>query len=85
MEKVSLAAAAALACADKLGLLSLAFPGMGTGVGRVPHRDAARAMLEAARRFAPRSLQEVVFAAFEEEMLRAFTDQGLSISTRSGR
>jgi len=84
-EKVSLAVAAALACADELGLRSLAFPGMGTGVGRVSHRDAARAMLEAARRFSPWSLQEVVFVAFEEEMLRAFEAEGLLLSTRSGR
>jgi O-acetyl-ADP-ribose deacetylase (regulator of RNase III) len=84
-EKVSLAVTAALGCADELGLGSLAFPGMGTGVGRVPHRDAARAMLEAARLFAPKSLQEAIFVAFEEEMLRAFEEQGLSISKRSGR
>jgi O-acetyl-ADP-ribose deacetylase (regulator of RNase III) len=75
--KVSEAVHAALECADAAGLGSLAFPGMGTGVGRVSHADAARAMVGAARAFRPRNLQRIVFVAFEEEMFRAFEAEGL--------
>ncbi|PYQ14042.1 MAG: O-acetyl-ADP-ribose deacetylase [Acidobacteria bacterium] len=78
-EKVALATVASLACADASGLRSLAIPGMGTGVGRVSHADAARVMVEAARRFTPRNLVRVLFVAFEEQMVQAFEAQGLKM------
>jgi O-acetyl-ADP-ribose deacetylase len=50
---VSAATRAALAKARELGVGSLAFPGMGTGVGGVGKSDAARAMVEAILDFGP--------------------------------
>lgn len=77
-EKVGQATRAALECADFIGLKSLAFAGMGTGVGRVSFTDAAKAMVAAARAFKPRSLARVLFVAFEEEMYRAFEAEGIA-------
>jgi O-acetyl-ADP-ribose deacetylase len=77
-DKVGMATRAALMCGDGEGLLSLAFPGMGTGVGRVSPGEAARTMVESAREFKPRHLRRVYFVAFEEEMYRAFAMAGVT-------
>lgn len=50
---VTLATEAALRTASELGVASLAFPGMGTGVGGVSRSDAAEAMVKAILRFDP--------------------------------
>lgn len=72
VEQVKQATRAALECADERGLKQVAFPGMGTGVGRVRPDAAAQAMVEAARSFQPGSIQEVIFVAFGEELKAAF-------------
>lgn len=72
VEKVRKAVQAALECADRAGLKRIAFPGMGTGVGRVDPFEAARAMVETAGTFQPQCLEEVIFVAFGEELKRAF-------------
>ncbi|MEE8401792.1 MAG: macro domain-containing protein, partial [Candidatus Hydrothermarchaeaceae archaeon] len=54
VENVKLATAAALECAAQNGLKSIAFPGMGTGVGGVNPGEAANAMVEVIRRFSER-------------------------------
>ena len=64
---------AALECADTQGLKQLAFPGMGTGTGRMDPEAASQAMVEIARSFQPKSLQEVIFVAFGEELKQAFS------------
>jgi O-acetyl-ADP-ribose deacetylase (regulator of RNase III) len=46
-DKVRLATKAALECATSNNFSSIAFPGMGTGVGKVPPKEAAEAMLQA--------------------------------------
>jgi len=78
VDRVGMATRAALKCGDEAGLLSLAFPGMGTGVGRVSPSEAARIMVQAARGFEPRHLRRVYFVAFEEEMYRAFEAAGVT-------
>jgi len=74
---VAQAVAASLALADKMGLKSLAFPGMGTGVGRVPVDEAAAAMINAVKFFldqrARTSLKEIVFVAFDDALEAAFS------------
>ncbi|MBI4162029.1 MAG: macro domain-containing protein, partial [Acidobacteria bacterium] len=65
-------ARAALECADREGMESLALPGMGTGVGRVPPAEAARVILDAVRCFRPRRLRKVILVGYEPEMLAAF-------------
>jgi O-acetyl-ADP-ribose deacetylase (regulator of RNase III) len=69
---VARATKAALECAERLNLRSLAIPGMGTGVGRVPVADAAHAMVETIRQFPAKSLQRVVLVDLQAEMVKAF-------------
>jgi len=73
-EKVYLATKAALECADRLGAKSIAMPGMGTGVGEVPHRAAAEVMFGAISDFSrsSRSLREVILCDRGEEMISAW-------------
>ncbi len=65
----------ALARADKLGLRSIAFPALGTGVGGFPLEQCARIMLDAVAEHAKAgtSLQEVEFVLFSREAFDAFT------------
>lgn len=72
VEKVRQATRAALVCADEAGLKQVAFPGMGTGVGRVNPHEAAQAMVEVSRAFQPKSLREVIFVSWGEELKQAF-------------
>jgi O-acetyl-ADP-ribose deacetylase (regulator of RNase III) len=72
IEQVKKATRAALECADESGLKQIAFPGMGTGVGRVDPEAAAQAMVEVSRSFRPKSLQEVVFVSLGEDLKQAF-------------
>jgi O-acetyl-ADP-ribose deacetylase len=61
---------AALAAARELGVSSVAFPGMGTGVGGVPFSDAARAMVECILEFAPEF--SVLLIDIDLELTREF-------------
>jgi O-acetyl-ADP-ribose deacetylase (regulator of RNase III) len=70
--RVEAATRAALECAEREGISTVALPGMGTGVGRVSPDDAARVMVDAARGFRGRSLKKVILVGFEPEMIAAF-------------
>ncbi len=73
-EDVRRATRAALECALEHGFRSLAFPGMGTGVGGVPPQEAAMAMAEVLQAHLSQwSLPErVVLVAFDDELMEAF-------------
>ena len=71
---VGAATRAALALADEQGFLSLGFPGLGTGVGRVSPMEAAREMIEEIRRFNPEMLQSVVLVDIDSLMVQAWRD-----------
>jgi len=73
-EEVRLATRAALHEASKHGFRSIAFPGMGTGVGGVPKEEAARAMLEEIKAHLAREAlpERVVLVAFDDELFSAF-------------
>ena len=73
-EKVYSATFAALKCAEGIGATSIAIPGMGTGVGGVPHAAAARAMVKAIKDFtlAAASPLEVVLCDVHKEMVKAW-------------
>jgi len=71
-EKVRLATRAALELADKHRIRRLAFPGMGTGVGRVSFDDAAKAMIEEITSFNADTLREVLLSDINEKMVQAF-------------
>jgi O-acetyl-ADP-ribose deacetylase (regulator of RNase III) len=70
------ATAAALAEAESVGLKSIAFPALGTGVGAMPYGEAAEAMFEAAlaylgARKTPR-LKRVAFVLYDDAATEAF-------------
>jgi O-acetyl-ADP-ribose deacetylase (regulator of RNase III) len=63
-----------LMLADKLGLKSIAFPAIGTGVGGFSVERCAEKMLDAARELSDnfKSLERVVFVLYDETAFRAF-------------
>jgi O-acetyl-ADP-ribose deacetylase (regulator of RNase III) len=75
VQNVALATRAALTLADEKGFESVAIPGMGTGVGGVAPADAAKAMTETVRAFAPRALKSVVLVDVDPAMVQAWRDQ----------
>ena len=72
VENVRLATRAALRLADEQGFVSLAIPGMGTGVGRVAPEEAAQGMVEELRQFQARFLQSVILVDIDPVMVRAW-------------
>jgi O-acetyl-ADP-ribose deacetylase (regulator of RNase III) len=74
-DNVRAATYAALRKAKDMGIRSLAFPGMGTGIGGVPKKEAAAAMLAEIKRFAAEEkslLESIVLVAFDKELENAF-------------
>jgi O-acetyl-ADP-ribose deacetylase (regulator of RNase III) len=71
---VAQATRAALEHAERLQLASIAIPGMGTGVGRVPVKEAAEAIIETIRRFPAKSLKRVILVDVQPDMVRAFQE-----------
>ena len=74
--KVRLATRNALARARELGIHSLAFPALGTGVGGLSPEAAADAMVDECQRFAAAgsapALGHIVFVLFSEDVLHSF-------------
>ena len=79
-ENVGRATRAALMVAQAHGYRSVAFPGMGTGVGGVSHDDAATRMVHEIRAFAQagasasRVLQTVLLVDLDSAMVRAWQE-----------
>ena len=73
-EKVFRATAAALKLAEKKNFQTLALPGMGTGVGKVPPGEAAEAIVEAVRAHWGRQLETVYLVDVSDEMVAAFQE-----------
>jgi O-acetyl-ADP-ribose deacetylase (regulator of RNase III) len=71
-EKVFRAAAAAIELAKKKGIKSLAFPGMGTGVGRLTPEASAKSMVDAIRNFGDKKIDTVYLVDLNEDMVSAF-------------
>ena len=71
-EVVQKATEGALQCAEEAGLSSIAFPGMGTGVGRLPLDVAAETMVSGIRAHPAKKLSHVYLIGFEKEMVEAF-------------
>ncbi len=85
---VSMAVGAALASADLYNLKSVAFPGMGTGVGRVPYDEAARIILEEIRSHIEKErtcLECVKVVANSEEFFRELVMVAKKIFTKPKR
>ena len=73
-EKVRLATESSLRRAEELGIESVAFPALGTGVGGFPVEECARIMLGAVREHlkGKTGLRRVVFALWGEPAYQAF-------------
>ena len=82
IDKVRAAVRAALRAADNARAKSVAFPGMGTGVGGLDPRKAASAMVETIIEELPRlsNVSEVLLVAFNEELYSAFVDAVLKFA-----
>lgn len=75
IENVALATRAALECARRHRIESIAFPGMGTGVGGVPEGEAAVAMVGEVKAFLEEvGLGRIVLVGYGESMARAFEE-----------
>ncbi|HLG23253.1 MAG TPA: macro domain-containing protein [Candidatus Manganitrophaceae bacterium] len=72
VENVRKAVRAALALSDAKGAKILAFPGMGTGVGRVSPRSAAEAMIEEMLAFQSKSIEKIILVDVNDEMTAAW-------------
>jgi len=73
-EKIRAATKNSLLRAEELGLKSIAFPALGTGVGRFPYSKAAEVMIQEVGEHLAKecSLEEVVFVLYDEEAYQAF-------------
>lgn len=71
---VARATEAALRLAEERGIESIALPGLGTGVGRVLHRDAAAAMVGAIRAFEGKRVKRVVLVDVDPKMVEAWRE-----------
>ena len=68
---VRLATKAALELGIKLNLKKIAIPGMGTGVGRVPVEDAAKAISEIAKEYESK-FEEIILIDRNDDMIASF-------------
>lgn len=75
VENVRLAVRAALECANELRLRSVAFPGMGTGVGGLALEEAVEAMIDETKKHVERgtNLKRIVFVGFRDDLTQAFS------------
>jgi len=71
VENVKLATRAALELALQVNVKSIAIPGMGTGVGRVPVEDAAQAIVSIAKTF-ENSFETIYLIDRNEDMAESF-------------
>jgi len=73
-ENVKLAMQSALKCAQRLKIRSLAFPGLGTGVGGISMRTAANVMMLQLKQHIDKStmLTDVIFVGYRDEATREF-------------
>lgn len=76
-EKIRLATRNSLLQAAELGIESIAFPALGTGVGGFPVAECARIMIDEVLAYpsGETSLKKVVFALFDERSYRAFQEE----------
>jgi len=73
-QNVKLATRGALECASRLGIKSVAFPGMGTGVGGLNLEEAAEAMVGEIKRYVDSGtpLKKIILVGFNADLAHAF-------------
>ncbi len=76
-EKIRQATRNSLLKADELGIKSLAFPALGTGVGGFPIKECARIMIGEVLKYSDEKtgLKKVVFALFDEAVYQVFKQE----------
>lgn len=74
LESIEKATLAALKRASKLNISSVAFPGMGTGVGGVSKKEASSIMIETIKNFLDHDtkIKKIVLVAYSDKMYDAF-------------
>ncbi len=75
-ESIRSATINSLRLAEDLGLKSIAFPALGTGVGGFPLKEAANIMVKAVREYLSKgsNLEKVIFVLFGDEAYQAFKE-----------
>jgi O-acetyl-ADP-ribose deacetylase (regulator of RNase III) len=75
--KIEMATRNSLRRAEELGIKSVAFPALGTGVGGFPYAEAARIMIGATKQHlaAGSGLEEVLFVLYGDEAFEAFSSE----------
>ncbi|MGQ9565651.1 MAG: macro domain-containing protein [Candidatus Bathyarchaeales archaeon] len=73
-ENVKLAMKGALECAERIKIQSIAFPGLGTGVGGFSLEKAADIMITTLKEHVDRGtkLKEIIFVGFRDDLAAAF-------------
>jgi len=73
-ENIKKATRAALECARQAGVKTVAFPGMGTGVGGLNPEDAAEAMVEEIKKHvdAGTTIEKIILVGFNADLTQAF-------------
>ena len=76
-EKIRQATKNSLLRADEIGVKSIAFPALGTGVGGFPLDECAKIMISEVRQYLTRKtgLKRVVFALYDEPAYKAFKQE----------
>jgi len=76
-EKLRQATKNSLLRADELGIKSIAFPALGTGVGGFPLNECARIMIDEVRQYSAGKigLEKVVFVLFGQPAYQAFKQE----------
>ncbi len=76
-QKVRQATRNSLLRGDELGLKSMAFPALGTGVGGFPLDECARIMISEVRQYSAKKtgLERVVFVLYDEPACQAFKQE----------
>jgi len=72
LEDVKAATRGTLECAKQLHLSSLAFPGLGTGVGGLDLQDAANAMKQEIKRHIKAGTTLVILVGYNSDLAKAF-------------
>ncbi|MDD5341098.1 MAG: macro domain-containing protein [Patescibacteria group bacterium] len=72
---VAMAVSGALLLADDKGFKTIAMPGMGTGVGNFPIKDAAKVMIAEIKKFKPINLEKIILIDENDELAKAWKDE----------
>jgi len=73
-ENTRLAMQGILECAEKNGISEIAVPGLGTGVGCVPYKYAARVMVDTIRNFKASTIKKIILVGFDDGLYKAFSE-----------